>query len=93
MFPRLSVHMVFTHSNTVPFMNWPFTNPLLVCIMIVSYAGMTELADVQDLGSCAARRVGSTPTTRTKQGASRKGLPLLQYESLMTRYIVRHDIQ
>ena len=27
---------------------------------------MAELADVQDLGSCAARRVGSTPTTRTK---------------------------
>ena len=26
---------------------------------------MTELADVQDLGSCAARRVGSSPTTRT----------------------------
>ena len=26
---------------------------------------MTELADVQDLGSCAERRVGSTPTTRT----------------------------
>lgn len=31
-----------------------------------SYAGMAELADVQDLGSCAARRVGSTPTTRTR---------------------------
>ena len=30
-------------------------------------AGMAELADVQDLGSCAARRVGSTPTTRTKR--------------------------
>ena len=29
---------------------------------------MAELADVQDLGSCAARRVGSTPTTRTKVG-------------------------
>ena len=28
---------------------------------------MTELADVQDLGSCAARRVGSTPTTRTSK--------------------------
>ena len=27
---------------------------------------MVELADAQDLGSCAARRVGSTPTTRTK---------------------------
>lgn len=29
------------------------------------HAGMAELADVQDLGSCAARRVGSSPTTRT----------------------------
>ena len=28
---------------------------------------MVELADAQDLGSCAARRVGSTPTTRTKK--------------------------
>ena len=27
---------------------------------------MAKLADVQDLGSCAARRVGSTPTIRTK---------------------------
>ena len=26
---------------------------------------MAKLADVQDLGSCAARRVGSTPTIRT----------------------------
>ena len=26
---------------------------------------MAELADVQDLGSCVARRVGSNPTTRT----------------------------
>lgn len=30
-----------------------------------SHAGMTELADVQDLGSCGEIRVGSTPTTRT----------------------------
>ena len=30
---------------------------------------MVELADAQDLGSCAARRVGSTPTTRTKKHA------------------------
>lgn len=30
-----------------------------------SYAGMVELVDTQDLGSCAARRVGSSPTTRT----------------------------
>ena len=26
---------------------------------------MVELVDTQDLGSCAARRVGSSPTTRT----------------------------
>ena len=29
------------------------------------HAGMAELADAQDLGSCGAIRVGSTPTTRT----------------------------
>ena len=28
---------------------------------------MAELADAQDLGSCEAIRVGSTPTTRTKK--------------------------
>ena len=30
------------------------------------FAGMVELADTQDLGSCAERHVGSSPTTRTK---------------------------
>ena len=30
---------------------------------------MVELADAQDLGSCAARRVGSTPTTRIREKA------------------------
>ena len=29
------------------------------------YAGVAELADALDLGSSAARRVGSSPTTRT----------------------------
>ena len=28
------------------------------------YAGVMELADMQDLGSCAERRVGSSPTVR-----------------------------
>ncbi len=27
---------------------------------------MVELADTQDLGSCASQRAGSTPVTRTK---------------------------
>ena len=35
----------------------------------ITDAGMVELADAQDLGSCAARRVGSTPTTRIREKA------------------------
>ena len=34
------------------------------------YAGMAELADVQDLGSCVARRAGSSPVARTNPGSS-----------------------
>ncbi len=34
-------------------------------ILEIENAGMAELADAQDLGSCEAIRVGSTPTTRT----------------------------
>ena len=33
-----------------------------------TYAVMMKLADMQDLGSCAARRVGSSPTDRMKSG-------------------------
>ena len=36
------------------------------------YADMAKLADVQDLGSCAARRVGSTPTIRTIKGLQKR---------------------
>ncbi len=32
------------------------------------YAGVVKLADTQDLGSCAARRGGSSPSTRTIKG-------------------------
>jgi hypothetical protein len=35
-------------------------------VMIIKYAAVTELADVQDLGSCAERRVGSNPTGRIR---------------------------
>ena len=31
---------------------------------------MVELVDTQDLGSCAVRRVGSSPTTRTMNKSS-----------------------
>ena len=34
------------------------------------FAGMVELADTQDLGSCAERCTGSTPATRTKIAVS-----------------------
>lgn len=30
-------------------------------------AGMAELADAQDLGSCAERRMGSSPTARIEK--------------------------
>jgi hypothetical protein len=33
--------------------------------MKIYYAGVAELADVQDLGSCAERRAGSSPVART----------------------------
>ena len=42
---------------------------------------MAELADVQDLGSCAARRVGSTPTTRTRSEQALYCLLRLFYKS------------
>ena len=36
------------------------------------YADMVELADTQDLGSCAAMRAGSTPVIRTKKKSRTK---------------------
>ena len=39
------------------------------------HGGMAELVDVQDLGSCGAVRVGSSPTARTKGGGFEEGLP------------------
>ena len=38
--------------------------------VLTQYAGMVELADTQDLGSCAERCTGSTPATRTKIAVS-----------------------
>ena len=38
-------------------------------ILEIENAGMAELADAQDLGSCEAIRVGSTPTTRIQRKA------------------------
>ena len=35
------------------------------------YAGMVEMVDSEDLGSSAVRRVGSSPTTRTKMNTIR----------------------
>ena len=37
---------------------------------MLTNAGMVELADTQDLGSCAERCTGSTPATRTKIAVS-----------------------
>lgn len=37
-------------------------------------AVMAELADVQDLGSCVAGRVGSNPTNRIKRLLAKMGI-------------------
>ena len=49
---------------------------------------MTELADVQDLGSCAERRVGSTPTTRTKTEQNILHLKAQSLTELLTYHIL-----
>ena len=46
--------------------NWYYIKAVSLKLHKYTFAGMVELADAQDLGSCAARRVGSSPTTRTK---------------------------
>ena len=53
---------------------------------------MAELADVQDLGSCAARRAGSTPVTRTNKykAQSCNGSGAFYYAYLiLPRYIIK----
>ena len=49
---------------------------------------MAELVDVQDLGSCGAVRVGSSPTARTKGGGFEEGLPSFSY---MTTYCIEEQ--
>lgn len=39
------------------------------------FAVMMKLADMQDLGSCAARHVGSTPTDRSEKPVPRSNTP------------------
>lgn len=52
---------------------------------------MAELADAQDLGSCAARRKGSTPSTRTKEkpSGSLGGRTALYYARGLTGLLYR----
>lgn len=50
---------------------------------------MVELADAQDLGSCAARRVGSTPTTRIQNQKAASLLEGIQSEKRLLFYNVQ----
>ena len=43
-----------------------------------TYAVVMKLADMQDLGSCAARRVGSTPIDRMRDPAESGKSPVLR---------------
>ena len=66
--------MVFRNLNRIQSRRTIEFKKLFFCIIDFScipvlyfyHAGMAELADAQDLGSCEEIRVGSTPTTRTK---------------------------
>ena len=42
---------------------------IFAAIHTINFAGMVKLVDMPDLGSGAARRVGSSPITRTKINA------------------------
>ena len=56
------------------------------------YAGMMELADMQDLGSCAVMRWGSNPHARTKNPecvSVRDFYLLLFHYSLFTKLRIR----
>ncbi len=52
--------------------------------MFFAFAGMAELADAQDLGSCGAIRVGSTPTTRTSKKGHDESRDLFCWVSVFT---------
>ena len=39
----------------------------MIIFALTNFAGMAKLVDVPDLGSGAARRVGSSPITRTDE--------------------------
>ena len=55
-------------------------------------ADMVELADTQDLGSCAAMRAGSTPVIRTKKEVAFDCQKLLLfYPSRQAWYIITHQ--
>ena len=49
---------------------------IYICTPIV--AGMVKLVDMPDLGSGAARRVGSSPITRTKSSNESWGFFILK---------------
>ena len=46
---------------------------------------MAELADAQDLGSCAVRCAGSTPVTRTDKKESPTGVLFCQKDKIRGR--------
>ena len=48
--------------------------------MACCYAGVMELADMQDLGSCEATRAGSSPVTRIQKEGYAGGMSLFLYK-------------
>ncbi len=55
-----------------------FEKSNLVVYLQPQFAGMAKLVDVPDLGSGAARRVGSSPIARTSEASLKNGAFFLQ---------------
>ena len=51
-----------------------------IIVMLISCAGVVELADTQDLGSCAFERAGSSPAFRTR-GSTPPGVGTLVHRA------------
>ena len=71
--------MRYVRSQSIPRCNAPLQGrcissilrPLTTHVILASIGDVAELADAHDLGSCAARRAGSTPAVPTMLGCTR----------------------
>jgi hypothetical protein len=72
------------------FEKFPLKVRRYVYICTHNFAGMVKLVDMPDLGSGAARRVGSSPITRTKKASPIEKLFLFHNSREISHHIERN---